>query len=208
MVSHKDDICTFEKGTLEGFIDEHVHSNTCIDIEDPHASVVDPSFKVARCAWMYNNNNNNNNKELFNSLDAAKDVRKMVIPVEIERDVVRMKKGVVRMERDDIEFMNNVSVGQYKKAKQKALYDHEGGLIEHYGSFLHLTSSMQLVVVVLVAALAPESVLGFDPLESSLSQLVLVSAPLGLYLVSPLVHVESDMVHLESALVHLAIQTI
>ncbi|GJR92533.1 hypothetical protein Tco_0264707 [Tanacetum coccineum] len=53
-----------------------------------------------------------------------------------------------------------------------------------------------------------EFVHGFAPLESSLSQLVLVSAPLGLHLVSALVHVESIVVHLESALVHLAIQTI
>ncbi|GJX08474.1 hypothetical protein Tco_0196406 [Tanacetum coccineum] len=65
-----------------------------------------------------------------------------------------------------------------------------------------------LVVVVLVAALSPELVLVFAPLESSLSHLVLVSAPLGLYLVSAWVHVESVVVHLESALVHLAIQTI
>ncbi|GJZ58479.1 hypothetical protein Tco_0613973 [Tanacetum coccineum] len=77
-----------------------------------------------------------------------------------------------------------------------------------FGGFLYLTSSMQLVVVVLVAALAPEFVLGFAPLESSLSQLVLPSATLGLHLVSILVHVESVLVHLESALVHLAIQTI
>nr|GEV29771.1 hypothetical protein [Tanacetum cinerariifolium] len=49
---------------------------------------------------------------------------------------------------------------------------------------------MHLVVVVLVAALATEFVLGFALPESSLSQLVLVSAPLGLHLVSPLVHVD------------------
>ncbi|GJX05114.1 hypothetical protein Tco_0191030 [Tanacetum coccineum] len=67
---------------------------------------------------------------------------------------------------------------------------------------------LKLVVVVLVAALSPELVLVFAPLESSLSHLVLVSAPLGLYLVSAWVHVESVVVHLESALVHLAIQTI
>nr|GEZ34152.1 splicing factor [Tanacetum cinerariifolium] len=29
-------------------------------------------------------------------------------------------------------FMVDVSVGQYKRAKQLALFDHEGGLIEHY----------------------------------------------------------------------------
>ncbi|GKA88568.1 hypothetical protein Tco_0810332 [Tanacetum coccineum] len=74
--------------------------------------------------------------------------------------------------------------------------------------FLHLVSSMLLVVVVLVAALGPEFVLGFAPLKSNLSQLVLVSAPLGLHLVSALVHLESAQVHHESALVHLAIQTI
>ncbi|GKA12125.1 hypothetical protein Tco_0691671 [Tanacetum coccineum] len=64
------------------------------------------------------------------------------------------------------------------------------------------------VVVVLVAALGPEFVLGFAPLESSLSQLVLVSALLGLHLVSTLVHDESAVVYLVSTLVHLAIQTI
>nr|GEZ87937.1 hypothetical protein [Tanacetum cinerariifolium] len=74
--------------------------------------------------------------------------------------------------------------------------------------FLHLASSKQLDVVVLVAELGLEFVLGFAPVESTLSQLDLMSAPLGLYLVSPLVHVESDVVHLESALVHLVIQTI
>ncbi|GJR15563.1 hypothetical protein Tco_0798215 [Tanacetum coccineum] len=74
--------------------------------------------------------------------------------------------------------------------------------------FLHLVSSMLLVGIVFVATLGLEFVLGFAPLESSLSQLVLVSAPLGLHLVSALVHVESVVVHLESALVHLTIQTI
>ncbi|GKF85804.1 hypothetical protein Tco_0253631 [Tanacetum coccineum] len=71
-------------------------------------------------------------------------------------------------------------------------------------------SSMLFVGVVLVAALGPEFIFGFAPLESSLSQLVLVSNPLGLHLVSALVlvHVESVVVHLESALVHLTIQTI
>nr|GFD03872.1 hypothetical protein [Tanacetum cinerariifolium] len=44
--------------------------------------------------------------------------------------------------------------------------------------FLHLVSSMLLVGVVLVVALGPEFILGFAPLESSLSQLVLVSASL------------------------------
>ncbi|GKA92497.1 hypothetical protein Tco_0814422 [Tanacetum coccineum] len=77
-----------------------------------------------------------------------------------------------------------------------------------FGGFLHLASSMQLVVVVLVAALAPEFVLGFTPLESGQSQLDLQSALLGLQLVSAQVHVESVVVQLESALVHLAIQTI
>ncbi|GJV76188.1 hypothetical protein Tco_1507772 [Tanacetum coccineum] len=77
-----------------------------------------------------------------------------------------------------------------------------------FGGFLHLASSMQLAVIVLVAALAPEFVFGFAPLESSLSQLVLVSASLGLHLVSAWVHDESAVVHLVSALVHLAIQTI
>ncbi|GKE27622.1 hypothetical protein Tco_1443006, partial [Tanacetum coccineum] len=84
-----------------------------------------------------------------------------------------------------------------------------------FGGFLHLASLMQLVVVVLVAALAPEFVLGFAPLESGLSQLDHQSAPLGLQLVSAQVHVryvvvqlESYLVHLDSALVHLAIQTI
>ncbi|GJZ35231.1 hypothetical protein Tco_0581048 [Tanacetum coccineum] len=77
-----------------------------------------------------------------------------------------------------------------------------------FRGFLHLVSSTLLVGVVLVVALGPEFVLGFSPLESSLSQLVLVSAPLGLHLVSALVHVESVVVHLESALVHLAIQII
>ncbi|GJU90754.1 hypothetical protein Tco_1303177 [Tanacetum coccineum] len=65
-----------------------------------------------------------------------------------------------------------------------------------------------VVVVVFVATLGPEFVLGFALLESSLSQLVLVSALLGLYLVSSLGHVESAEVHLNSALVHLTIQTI
>ncbi|GJZ88485.1 hypothetical protein Tco_0660267 [Tanacetum coccineum] len=53
-----------------------------------------------------------------------------------------------------------------------------------FGGFLHLASSMQLAVVVLVAALAPEFVLRFAPLESGLSQLDLQSAPLVLQLVS------------------------
>ncbi|GKC10014.1 hypothetical protein Tco_1001624 [Tanacetum coccineum] len=40
-----------------------------------------------------------------------------------------------------------------------------------FGGFLHLASSMQLAVVVLVAALAPKFILGFALLESGLSQL-------------------------------------
>ncbi|GKD12947.1 hypothetical protein Tco_1197354 [Tanacetum coccineum] len=67
---------------------------------------------------------------------------------------------------------------------------------------------LPLIVVVLVGTLGPKFVLGFAPLESSLSQLVLVSASLGLHLVSAWVHVESAVVHLVSALIHLAIQTI
>ncbi|GKA53521.1 hypothetical protein Tco_0746836 [Tanacetum coccineum] len=58
------------------------------------------------------------------------------------------------------------------------------------------TSSIQLALVVLVTTLASVFVFGFAPLESSLSQLVLLSAPLGLHLVSTLVHVESVVVHL------------
>ncbi|GJY51962.1 hypothetical protein Tco_0442809 [Tanacetum coccineum] len=65
-----------------------------------------------------------------------------------------------------------------------------------------------LALVVFVAALGPKFVLGFAPLESSLSQFVLVYAPLSLHFVSALVHDESVVVHLVSALVHLAIQTI
>ncbi|GKC54738.1 hypothetical protein Tco_1077483 [Tanacetum coccineum] len=40
----------------------------------------------------------------------------------------------LRKMRDDIrqKFMIDVSVGQCKRAKQLALFDHEGGLIEHY----------------------------------------------------------------------------
>nr|GEU84128.1 hypothetical protein [Tanacetum cinerariifolium] len=72
-----------------------------------------------------------------------------------------------------------------------------------FGGFLHLASSMQLAVVVFVAALAPEFVLGFALLESGLSQLDLQSAPLGLQLVSAQVFVESVVLQLESALVHL-----
>nr|GEZ28633.1 hypothetical protein [Tanacetum cinerariifolium] len=51
-----------------------------------------------------------------------------------------------------------------------------------FGGFLHLAFSMQLDVVVLVGALGLEFVLGFAPLESSLSQLFLVSDPLSLHL--------------------------
>ncbi|GKA28704.1 hypothetical protein Tco_0714949 [Tanacetum coccineum] len=47
-----------------------------------------------------------------------------------------------------------------------------------FGGFLHLASSMQLVVVVHVYALGPELVLGFALVESGLSQLDLQSAPL------------------------------
>ncbi|GJS29578.1 hypothetical protein Tco_0490198 [Tanacetum coccineum] len=39
-----------------------------------------------------------------------------------------------------------------------------------FGGFLHLASSMQLAVVVLVDALGPELVLEFAPVESGLSQ--------------------------------------
>ncbi|GJT98967.1 hypothetical protein Tco_1094485 [Tanacetum coccineum] len=74
-----------------------------------------------------------------------------------------------------------------------------------FGGFLHLASSMQLAVVVLVNALGPKLVLGFAPVKSGLSQLDLQSALLGLQLVSTQVHVESVMVQLESALVHLEI---
>ncbi|GKD39153.1 hypothetical protein Tco_1259360, partial [Tanacetum coccineum] len=78
----------------------------------------------------------------------------------------------------------------------------------YFGGFLHLASSMQLVVVVLmvlelvvelVLAFGPELVLEFAPVELGLSQLDLQSAPLGLQLVSAQVHVESVVVQLESA---------
>ncbi|GJX80913.1 hypothetical protein Tco_0329062 [Tanacetum coccineum] len=41
----------------------------------------------------------------------------------------------LRKMRDDIrqKFMIDVSLGQCRRAKQLALFDHEGGLIEHYG---------------------------------------------------------------------------
>ncbi|GJX10251.1 hypothetical protein Tco_0200110 [Tanacetum coccineum] len=73
---------------------------------------------------------------------------------------------------------------------------------------IHFILTKKLVVVVLVGALGLEFVLGFAPLESSISQLVLMFAPLGFHLVSAWVHDECIMVYLVFALVHLAIQTI
>ncbi|GJZ01209.1 homeodomain-like protein [Tanacetum coccineum] len=84
-----------------------------------------------------------------------------------------------------VKGMGDVIVGEpfLKEIKIKARrFD---GMINIYNG------NDELVVVVLVAALSPELVLVFAPLESSLSHLVLVSAPLGLYLVSAWVHVES-----------------
>ncbi|GJX66192.1 hypothetical protein Tco_0300535 [Tanacetum coccineum] len=109
--------------------------------------------------------------------------------------------------------VNMLATGTYPfKSVTDSLTPHEGVcdimIVSVLRGFLHLASSMQLAVVVLVAELGPEFVFGFAPVESSLSQLDLLSAPLGLHLVSLLVHVEPDVVHLESALVHLAIQTI
>ncbi|GJR69609.1 hypothetical protein Tco_0015674 [Tanacetum coccineum] len=79
-----------------------------------------------------------------------------------------------------------------------------------FRGFLHLVSSMLLVLAVCMSTLGPEFVLVSAPLEYllSLSQLVFVSAPLSLDLVSALGHLESTLGHLESALGYLAIQTI
>ncbi|GKE12981.1 diacylglycerol kinase 5-like protein, partial [Tanacetum coccineum] len=95
--------------------------------------------------------------------------------------------------------VNMLATGTYPfKSVTDSLTPHEGvcDIMIVSRGFLHLASSKQLVVVVLVAELGPEFVLGFAPVESTLSQLDLLSAPLGLHLVSPLVHVESVVVHL------------
>lgn len=44
------------------------------------------------------------------------------------------KKSYKQIKADIRErFLINVSIGQCKRAKQMAVYDYEGGLIEHYG---------------------------------------------------------------------------
>lgn len=39
-------------------------------------------------------------------------------------------------------FMIDISLGQCKRAKHRALYDHEGGLIEHYGRLFDYRQSV------------------------------------------------------------------
>ncbi|GJT28916.1 hypothetical protein Tco_0909191 [Tanacetum coccineum] len=115
------------------------------------------------------------------------------------------------VQNGDINNCFNISVGS------RQCFDYCLVFLTSFGGFLHLASSMQLDVVVLVVlelvvelvlALGPELVLKFAPVESGLSQFDLQSAPLGLQLVSAQVHVEFVVVQLESALGHLAIQTI
>nr|GEV17256.1 calcium/proton exchanger [Tanacetum cinerariifolium] len=56
------------------------------------------------------------------------------IVVQYFKEIIEDSFMPLRKIRDDIrqKFMMNVSVGQCKRAKQLALFDHEGGLIEHY----------------------------------------------------------------------------
>ncbi|GJW56644.1 hypothetical protein Tco_0103375 [Tanacetum coccineum] len=56
------------------------------------------------------------------------------IVVQYFKEIIEDPFMPLRKMRDDIrqKFMIDVSVGQCKRAKQLALFDHEGGLIEHY----------------------------------------------------------------------------
>ncbi|GJW60511.1 calcium/proton exchanger [Tanacetum coccineum] len=56
------------------------------------------------------------------------------IAVQYFKEIIKDPFIPLRKMRDDIrqKFMIDVSVGQCKRAKQLALFDHEGGLIEHY----------------------------------------------------------------------------
>nr|GEX23379.1 chloramphenicol acetyltransferase-like domain-containing protein [Tanacetum cinerariifolium] len=56
------------------------------------------------------------------------------IDVQYFKEIIEDPSMPLRKMRDDIrqKFMINMSVGQCKRAKQLALFDHEGGLIEHY----------------------------------------------------------------------------
>ncbi|GJV75115.1 calcium/proton exchanger [Tanacetum coccineum] len=56
------------------------------------------------------------------------------IAVQYFKEIIEDPFIPLRKMRDDIrqKFMIDVSVGQCKRAKQLALFDHEGGLIEHY----------------------------------------------------------------------------
>ncbi|GJS48924.1 hypothetical protein Tco_0599045 [Tanacetum coccineum] len=56
------------------------------------------------------------------------------IDVQYFKEIIEDPFMPLRKIRDDIgqKFMIDVSVGQCKRAKQLALFDHEGGLIEHY----------------------------------------------------------------------------
>nr|GEZ26206.1 splicing factor [Tanacetum cinerariifolium] len=51
------------------------------------------------------------------------------------RDIILNSDISYKFMREDIreKYMVNVSLGQCKRAKQCALYEHDGGLIEHYG---------------------------------------------------------------------------
>ncbi|GJU65409.1 hypothetical protein Tco_1247244 [Tanacetum coccineum] len=65
-----------------------------------------------------------------------KGVKKKVVKKKVFfKEIIEDPFMSLRKMRDDIrqKFMIDVSLGQCRRAKQLALFDHEGGLIEHYG---------------------------------------------------------------------------
>ncbi|GKC07955.1 hypothetical protein Tco_0999565 [Tanacetum coccineum] len=62
-------------------------------------------------------------------------VRKKVVKKKFFKEIIEDPFMSLRKMRDDIrqKFMIDVSLGKCRRAKQLALFDHEGGLIEHYG---------------------------------------------------------------------------
>ncbi|GKE78738.1 hypothetical protein Tco_1544858, partial [Tanacetum coccineum] len=110
-------------GHLRGFINEPIPNSDDVHMEDPDSSTLEPKHKVQKGVaggyqlWYEKN-----------------DWRQLL--VFCSRDVTTADPFITLLKMKAVireKFLINVSLGQCKRAKQRALFDFEGGLIDHYG---------------------------------------------------------------------------
>nr|GEV84966.1 hypothetical protein CTI12_AA098400 [Tanacetum cinerariifolium] len=130
--------------------------------EDPDNEQIDPLHKAkkeGRCACKKGNKNrvlpNKDRSGIGNGESSSKKVKKSKVKKSKVKKVKKVKKKHVGNDSGEahsgkeiigdpfipyrkmkdvirVKYVIDVSLGQYKRAKQRALYDHEGDLIEHY----------------------------------------------------------------------------